>query len=142
MAIQGFFLRAHQCDAKLFRAGQHALDARLERRRGRQTRILNLAVLVAGRVFGAGAQFLAEEYVCNAVLHELCGKSFLIELWMPPAEWARAHVGHGRDAVCGQETDELLDGVIRMSHRIELYQIATSAFPRKHYQGTVRIDMA
>ena len=75
------------------------------------------------------------------MLRELRSKSFLVELGMPPAERARAHVGHGRNAVRGQEADEFLDGVIRMSHRIQLYQIATSAFPRKRYQGTVRFEM-
>jgi len=106
VTVQGIFLGAHQSDAAFADSHFETFQAFLKQRRLSNPVVIRPVADVAITFVAASTQFLAEEYVANAVFLE-----FLLQRWSAEprqtAEWPGPNVGHDLDAVLLQQRDKL-----------------------------------
>src|SRR5579863_2534922 len=108
MTFKRFLLGTHQRDPIFFHPFLYAVQTLSEKIGVRQAFILDLAILVACRVFAARAEFRAQKDVSNAAFPQGLFQFLAVELRVHPAVRLRAYVARRRNAMPRKKTDEVL----------------------------------
>ena len=122
---------AHQADTVVGHAALESNQGIGKCARCANQREIGLTVAVAGRVTRARAEAVAEKDIADAGLLKTCLQRPLVELREAPAGRMRAHVGECGDAMLLQQSDENLDGVVRVTNGVEHAHAFPSARSRE-----------